>query len=87
MSTGLPKAERGELSDELRHRLAVWPSGRLADKAHEDDNSFLTLARRPAVLDLSLEWVRSVYTDASRLSPKLVELRPIRSAVQNQCAH
>ena len=78
----LPKADRSELSDELRQRLAVW-----YDKAYEDDNLFLTLARRPAVLDLFLEWVRFVYTDASRLSPKLVELCRIRSAVKNQCVH
>ncbi len=78
----LPKADRQDLDDELRRRLAVW-----YDKAYEDDNLFLTLARRPAVLELFLEWVRFVYTDASRLSPKLVELCRVRSAVQNQCVH
>jgi hypothetical protein len=78
----LPKADRQQLSDELRERLAVW-----YDKAYEDDNLFLTLARRPAVLNLFLDWVRFVYTDASRLSPKMVELCRVRSAVQNQCVH
>jgi len=78
----LPKALREELSDALSERLEVW-----YDKAYKDDNLFLTLARRPAVLDLFLEWVRFVYTDASRLSPKLVELCRVRSAVQNQCVH
>jgi hypothetical protein len=78
----LPKAGRTELSDELRERLAVW-----YDKAYEDDNLFLTLARRPNVLNLFLDWVRFVYTDASRLSPKMVELCRVRSAVQNQCVH
>ena len=59
------------------------------NRVHEewDDNLFLTLARRPAVLELFLEWVRFVYSDASRLSPKLVELCRVRSAVQNQCVH
>ena len=78
----LPKADRKALDDALRRRLAVW-----YDKAYEDDNLFLTLARRFAVLELFLEWVRFVYTDASRLSPKLVELCRVRSAVQNQCVH
>jgi hypothetical protein len=78
----LPKADREELADDLRYRLAVW-----YDKAYEDDNLFLTLARRPAVLDLFLDWVRFVYTDVSRLSPELVELCRVRSAVTNQCVH
>jgi hypothetical protein len=78
----LPKADREALDETLRHRLDVW-----YDKAYEDDNLFLTLARRPAVLELFLEWVRFVYTDASRLSPKLVELCRVRSAVRNQCVH
>jgi hypothetical protein len=78
----LPKAERDQLSAELHERLTVW-----YDKAYQDDNLFLTLARRPAVLDLFLGWVRFVYTDASSLSPKLVELCRVRAAVQNQCVH
>jgi hypothetical protein len=78
----LPKADRRQLSAALEERLAVW-----YDKAYEDDNLFLTLARRPAVLNLFLDWVRFVYTDASRLSPKMVELCRVRSAVQNQCVH
>jgi hypothetical protein len=78
----LPKADRAQLSPELEERLAVW-----YDKAYEDDNLFLTLARRPAVLNLFLDWVRFVYTDASRLSPKMVELCRVRSAVLNQCVH
>ena len=78
----LPKANRDDLSAELVERLEVW-----YDKAYQDDNLFLTLARRPAVLQLFLDWVRFVYTDASRLSPKLVELCRVRSAVLNQCVH
>jgi hypothetical protein len=78
----LPKANPDELSPDLQERLAVW-----YDKAYEDDNLFLTLARRPAVLQLFLDWVRFVYTDASSLAPKLVELCRIRSAVRNQCVH
>jgi hypothetical protein len=78
----LPKADRSQLPTELEERLAVW-----YDKAYEDDNLFLTLARRPAVLNMFLDWVRFVYTDASRLSPRMVELCRVRSAVQNQCVH
>ena len=78
----LPKAELAELSPELHERLGVW-----YEKAYRDDNLFLTLARRPAVLQLFLDWVRFVYTDASSLSPKLVELCRVRSAVQNHCVH
>ena len=78
----LPKARREDLDERLRRRLDRWYAN-----AYEDDNLFLTLARRPAVLELFLEWVRFVYTDASRLDPKLVELCRVRSAVQNQCVH
>jgi hypothetical protein len=78
----LPKAERDQLSAELHERLMVW-----YDKAYQDDNLFLTLARRPAVLELFLDWVRFVYTGASSLSPKMVELCRVRAAVQNHCVH
>lgn len=78
----LPKAERDQLPERLRERLAVW-----YEKAYRDDNLFLTLARRPNVLELFLDWVRFVYTDASSLSPKLVELCRVRAAVRNQCVH
>ena len=78
----LPKAEPGELDDELRRRLEVW-----YDKAYTDDNLFLTLAYRPAVLDQFLQWVRFIYTDASSLDPMLVELCRIRLAARNQCVH
>jgi hypothetical protein len=78
----LPKADRDQLPEDLRERLRVW-----YDKAYEDDNLFLTLARRPAVLDLFLEWVKFVYTDVSSFPPKLGELCRVRSAVLNQCVH
>jgi len=77
-----PKADPEQLSPELRHRLAVW-----FDKAYQDDNLFLTLARQPAVLELFLGWVSLVYTDRSRLDPKMVELCRIRLAARNRCVH
>ena len=77
-----PKADPEQLSPELRQRLGVW-----FDKAYRDDNLFLTLARQPAVLELFLGWVSLVYTDRSRLDPKMVELCRIRLAARNQCVH
>jgi hypothetical protein len=78
----LPKANPDELDEEMRRRLEVW-----FDKAYEDDNLFLTLAREPEVLRQFLDWVGFIYTDRSSLDPKLVELCRIRLAVRNQCVH
>ena len=78
----LPKAAREHLSPDLQRRLAVW-----YDKAYPDDNLFLTLARRPAVLELFLGWVSFVYTGVSKLDPKLVELCRLRLATRNHCVH
>lgn len=78
----LPKADPDQLDEALRRRLEVW-----FDKAYTDDNLFLTLARRPAVLDLFLSWVSFIYTDASALDPRMVELCRIRLAARNQCVH
>jgi alkylhydroperoxidase family enzyme len=78
----LPKADPERLEPELRRRLEV----RLA-KASRDDNLFLILARRPAVLDLFLAWVGFVYAGGSSLEPSLVELCRVRLAQRNQCVH
>jgi hypothetical protein len=78
----LPKADRETLSEDLRSRLDVW-----YDKAYKDDNLFLTLARKPEVLGMFLDWVSFIYTDRSTLSPKMVELCRIRSASRVQCVH
>lgn len=78
----LPKADPEALDADLRHRLEVW-----YDKAYTDDNLFLTLANRPAVLEQFLNWVRFIYTDESSLDPAVVELCRIRLAARNQCVH
>ena len=78
----LPKADPAHLDPELRRRLEVWLA-----KAYRDDNLFLTLARRPAVLDLFLSWVSFIYAGGSSLDPKLVELCRIRLASRNHCVH
>lgn len=78
----LPKADPEALDADLRRRLEVW-----YDKAYTDDNLFLTLANRPAVLEQFLNWVRFIYTDESSLDPAVVELCRIRLAARNQCVH
>ncbi len=78
----LPKADPAELDPELRKRLDVW-----FEKAYTDDNLFLTLARKPEVLNQFLNWVTFIYTDRSSLDPKMVELGRIRLAFRNQCVH
>jgi len=69
----LPKADVDTLSDELAHRRQVW-----FDKAYTDDNLFLTLAQRPEVLRMFLDWTAFIYTDKSSLDPAMVELCRIR---------
>ena len=78
----LPKADPADLDDELRKRLDVW-----FDKAYTDDNLFLTLARKPEVLEQFINWVSFIYTDRSSLDPKMIELCRIRLAFRNQCVH
>lgn len=78
----LPKTDPERLDPELRHRFDVWRA-----KAYQDDNLFLTLARRPAVLDLFLAWVGFSYAGGASLDPALVELCRIRLAQRNQCVH
>ncbi len=78
----LPKADASSLTDELAARRQVW-----FDKAYEDDNLFLTLAREPEVLRMFLDWTGFIYTDRSTLDPAMVELCRIRLAHRNQCVH
>ncbi|MEM7092772.1 MAG: hypothetical protein AAF567_07210 [Actinomycetota bacterium] len=78
----LPKALAEELPDELKKRREIW-----FDKAYTDDNLFLTLAQRPEVLSMFLDWTAFIYTDKSSLDPAMVELCRIRLAHRNQCVH
>lgn len=78
----LPKADVADLDDDLRRRREAWFA-----KAYEDDNLFLTLARRPNVLELFLKWVAFVYTDASSVPARTLELCRIRMAARNHCVH
>jgi hypothetical protein len=78
----LPKADPDGLDPGLRRRLEVWLA-----KAYRDDNLFLTLARRPAVLDLFLGWVTFAYTGQSTVEASLMELCRVRLAARNHCVH
>ena len=78
----LPKADPQQLGTDLRRRLDTWFA-----KAYRDDNLFLTLAERPAVLDLFLSWVSFVYAGGSKLDPAMLELCRIRLASRNHCVH
>jgi hypothetical protein len=78
----LPKADVAALPDELLARRKVW-----FEKAYEDDNLFLTLAREPEVLRMFLDWTAFIYTDKSSLDPAMVELCRLRLANRNECVH
>ncbi len=78
----LPKADAASLSPGLAERRRVW-----FEKAYEDDNLFLTLAREPEVLAMFLDWTAFIYTDRSTLDPAMVELCRIRLANRNECVH
>lgn len=78
----LPKADVASLPENLQERRRVW-----FEKAYEDDNLFLTLAQRPEVLRMFLDWTAFIYTDKSSLDPAMVELCRIRLAYRNQCVH
>ena len=78
----LPKAARTDLDDGLKARLDVWFS-----KAYEDDNLFLTMARRPDLLKATFGFIAYVYGGKSLIERDLFELCRIRMAHNNQCVH
>jgi hypothetical protein len=78
----LPKAQRDELDERLQRRLDRW-----YEHAYEDDNMFLTFARRPGLLDAMWEFVRYIYGGRSLIEPELAELVRIRLAWNNACTH
>ena len=78
----LPKASRTELTDDLRRRLDRWYRD-----AYEDDNLFLTLARRPGLLEAPMGFVRYAYSGASSIEPELFELVRVHLAWKNRCVH
>ena len=78
----LPKANREELDEKLKRRLDVW-----YENAYRDDNLFLTMARRPGLLDATWGFIRYIYGGQSSVEPELSELVRIKLAFNNQCVH
>ena len=78
----LPKARRDDLPEALRRRLDRWYRD-----AYQDDNLFLTMARRPALLDATWGFIRYIYGGASTIEPELFELVRVKLAWNNQCVH
>jgi len=78
----LPKASREELDDHLRRQLERW-----YQNAYQDDNLFLTMARRPGLLDATWGFIRYIYGGASTIEPELFELVLVKLAWNNQCVH
>ena len=78
----LPKASREELDEHLRRRLERW-----YDNAYRDDNLFLTMARRPGLLDATWGFIRYIYGGESSVEPELFELVRVKLAWNNQCVH
>jgi hypothetical protein len=78
----LPKARREELTPELVSMLERWYRN-----AYTDDNLFLTMARRPGLLDATWGFIRYIYGGGSSIEPELFELLRVRLAWRNRCVH
>jgi hypothetical protein len=78
----LPKAKPEELDEQLLRRLDKWYAN-----AYRDDNLFLTMARRPGLLDVTWGFIRYIYGGGSSVEPELFELVRIKLAWNNQCVH
>jgi hypothetical protein len=78
----LPKARREELTPELQSMLERWYRN-----AYQDDNLFLTMARRPGLLDATWGFIRYIYGGASSIEPEFAELIRIKLAFNNRCVH
>jgi hypothetical protein len=78
----LPKAIADQLSDALQRRLERWFSN-----AYTDDNLFLTMAKRPGLLDATWGFIRYIYGGASSVEPELAELVRVKLAWNNGCVH
>jgi len=78
----LPKAHREELNEHLRRMLDRWYTN-----AYEDDNLFLTMARRPGLLEATWGFIRYIYGGASSIESELFELVRVKLAWNNECVH
>jgi hypothetical protein len=78
----LPKVSREDLSEHLRRQLDRW-----YQNAYQDDNLFLTMARRPELLDATWGFIRYIYGGTSTIEPELFELVRVKLAWNNRCVH
>ncbi len=78
----LPKARREELGERQHRLLDRW-----YQNAYRDDNLFLTMARRPGLLDATWGFIRYIYGGESSIEPELFELVRVRLAWNNRCVH
>ena len=78
----LPKARREDLGEELRGKLDRWYRN-----AYQDDNLFLTMARRPGLLDATYGFIRYAYGGGASVEPELFELVRVKLAWNNRCVH
>ena len=78
----LPKARREELNDHLQRMLERWYTN-----AYKDDNLFLTMARRPGLLDATWGFIKYTYGGGSTIEPELSELVRVKLAWANRCVH
>jgi hypothetical protein len=78
----LPKARREELDDHLKRQLERWYAN-----AYRDDNLFLTMARRPGLLDATWGFIKYIYGGGSSIEPELFELVRVKLAWNNRCVH
>ncbi len=78
----LPKAARADLDERLQRMLDRWYRN-----AYQDDNLFLTMARRPELLDATWGFIRYMYGGGSSIEPELIELVRIKLAWGNRCVH
>ena len=77
----LQQADRDKLDDGLKQLLSTW-----SEKAYDDHNMLLTLARRPHMLRAAMGFVRAMYGE-SKIEPELTEMVRIKLAWNNQCRH
>ena len=78
----LPKASREELDERLARQLDLWYRN-----AYRDDNLFLTMARRPGLLEATWGFIRYIYGGGSSIEPELFELVRVKLAWNNRCVH
>jgi hypothetical protein len=78
----LPKARREDLGEHLQRMLDRW-----FRNAYRDDNLFLTMARRPELLEATWGFIRYIYGGGSTIEPELFELLRVRLAWANRCVH